>query len=653
MSDATPTPQATPSTAPPPHRGAEKPHWRFGFWSLIVTQFQNAFNDNAIKFLVIYIIVAMNFPKDTRENLILIVGALFALPFIFFSMAGGNLADRYSKRSVVIGTKLMEIFVLTVTILGLWLHNLPLECAAVFLISSQSALFGPSKYGLLPELVPERKLSWANGIIELGTFLGSIAAVMAAGALAERYHGREEIAGVILLGCTLLGLTTSFGITQVPAADPTKKLRWNPIGDLGAQMKTILADRTLAWAVMGNTYLFFLAALLQFIIIIYGHDVLRVDETHISYLQAAVGIGIGIGSVAAGYLSGGKIEYGLIPLGALGMTIFGGLLYFNGPSAALASWLETTAAHVGLPFLEHLSVFFAKLVHLRIPDLWLLGFFGGFFAVPLNALIQHRPRPEQKGGVIAAANFWSFVGIFAAAAAYNVFSARFHQSAAAIFLDGAILTAIMTGYSIYLLPDSLLRLVLWMVTHSVYRIRAEGRENIPQTGGALFVANHMSLVDALLLLASTDRPIRFLMYKGIYDLPFVKPGAKMIRAIPISSELRPREMLQSLREASNAIRAGEVVCIFAEGQITRIGQLLPFRRGMERIMKGVDAPIVPVNLDGVWGSIFSFERGRFLWKLPRRVPYPIPVSFGKPLPATASVFEVREAVQELQSDSFV
>src|SRR5271170_8334943 len=218
MPDATTIPQA----APPPHHAAEKPHWRFGFWSLIVTQFQNAFNDNAIKFLVIYIIVAMNFPKDTRENLILIVGALFALPFIFFSMAGGNLADRYSKRTVVIGTKLMELFVMAVTILGLWLHNLPLECAAVFLISTQSALFGPSKYGLLPEVLPERRLSWGNGVIELGTFIGSIGAVMAAGYLADHFRGRQYLSGLVLLVCTLFGLATSFGITHVPAADPGK-----------------------------------------------------------------------------------------------------------------------------------------------------------------------------------------------------------------------------------------------------------------------------------------------------------------------------------------------------------------------------------------------------------------------------------------------
>jgi len=628
------------------------PEWQRGFWSLIVTQFQNAFNDNALKFLVIYIIVALNFPQDTRENLILVVGALFALPFIFFSMVGGNLADRYSKRSVVIGTKVMEIGVMAVAIAGLAMHSLPVECAAVFLISTQAALFGPSKYGLLPELVPEKKLSWANGIIELGTFLGSITAVMAAGFLAEHYRGREGMAGVVLLCCTLFGLTTSFGISRVPAADPGKRIRWNPIGDLGGQMTTILADRTLAWAVMGNTYLFFLAALLQFTIVIYGHDVLHVDESHISYMQAAVGIGIGVGSLVAGYLSGGKIEYGLIPLGAMGMTVFGSLLYFPGPGTRLADWIQSLAGSTAPQFVQIVIRDIALGFRLRMADLGLLGFFGGFFAVPIGALIQHRPRPEQKGGVIAAANFWSFVGIFIAAGAYNIFAGKLHQSAAGIFLDGAVLTLVMTVYCVYLLPDSLLRLILWMVTHSLYSIRVEGRDNIPETGGALFVANHMSLIDALFLLASTDRDIRFVMFKDIFDLPYIKPFAKLNRSIPISSQLRPRDMIRSLREASDAIRAGEVVCIFAEGQITRIGQMLPFRRGLERIMKGVDAPIVPVNLDGVWGSIFSYERGRFIWKLPRKIPYPVTVSFGKPMPPASTPFEVREAVQQLQSEAY-
>ncbi len=598
-------------------------NWRRGFWSLIVTQFQTGFNDNGLKYLVIYMIIGMNLPQARRDSLVPIVGALFAIPFILFSMAGGYFADRYSKRSVTISTKFFELGVMAFFIVSLALGNLPMECAGVFLISTEGALFGPSKYGLLPELLPEPRLSWGNGIIEFGTFLAGIGGTVAAGELAERFHGREVVAGFLLLACSIVGLLTSLGISKIPAADPAKQFRWNPLGDLLAQMKTIVADRVLAWAVLGNTYLFFLAALLQLAIVIYGHDVLRIDETHITYLQASVAIGIGIGSIAAGYLSGGKIEYGLIPLGAVGMTVFGALLYSPGHT------LLTAGIHLAL-----------------------LGFSGGLFAVPLNALIQHRPKPEQKGGVIAAANLVSFIGIALASGVYPIITNVFHQTAAGIFLDGAILTLVTTAYSIYLLPDSLVRFVLWAATHTIYRIRVEGRENIPETGGALFVANHMSFVDGLLLIASTDRPIRFLVYKAIYDLPYVKPFAKMIRAIPISSEQRPREMLHSLREATNAIKNGEVVCIFAEGQITRIGQLLPFRRGMERIMKGVDAPIVPVNLDGVWGSIFSFERGRFVWKLPRSIPYPVTVSFGKPMPATTPPFEVRRAVQHLQTDAY-
>jgi acyl-[acyl-carrier-protein]-phospholipid O-acyltransferase/long-chain-fatty-acid--[acyl-carrier-protein] ligase len=614
-------PGTSSTSASPAGNGVRR--WRLGFWSLIATQFQNAFNDNALKFLLIYMIVAMNFTAQRRDFLVLVVSALFALPFIFFSLAGGYFADRYSKRNVVIGTKLMEISVMSFAIAGLARHSLPMECAGVFLISTQSALFGPSKYGLLPELLPEKRLSWGNGIIELGTFLGSITAVMASGYLSEHYRGREAIAGWMFLACTCVGLAFSLGITSVPAADPARRFRWNPLGDLGEQIRVIRKDRVLVWAVMGNTYLWFLAALLQLTIVIFGRFVLHVDNRQISHLQIWLLIGIGFGSLAAGYLSGGKIEYGLIPLGALGMTAFGALLY--NPRLTLLS----AGVHLAL-----------------------LGFSGGFFAVPLNALIQHRPPPDKKGGVLALANFLSFVGVLLAGGAYYLLSGAMHQTASGIFFDGAVLTLVATAYSIYLLPDSLMRLLLWMVTHSVYRIRIEGRDNIPEKGGALFVANHMSLVDALLLIASTDRPIRFVMFKGIYDLPFIRPFARMIRAIPISSEFRPREMLQSLREASDGIRAGEVVCIFAEGQITRIGQLLPFRHGMERIMKGVEAPIVPVNLDGIWGSIFSFARGRFIWKVPRSIPYPVTVSFGKPMAPTSTPFEVREAVQQLQTDAY-
>ena len=598
-------------------------NWRLGFWSLIATQFQGAFNENGLKQLVIFLILAMNLAKEERDRLVPIVGALFSAPFILFSMTGGYLADRFSKRSVTIWTKVFEILVMLLALFALATENLPLEMAAVFLASTQAAFFGPSKYGLLPELLPQKRLSWGNGIIELGTFVAVIAGSVAAGFMAEGFRGRQGYSGAILVGCAFLGLLCSQGITRVPPADPLKKFRANVFGDLWSQGKLIRSDRVLFLAVLGNTYFWFLGALLQFDIIVYGQDVLKLSSSSNSILQAAIAIGIGVGSLAAGFLSAGKIEYGLIPLGSLGMTVLGIFL-----------------ARHGLSFNSVLLLLAG------------LGFAGGFFIVPINALIQHRPEENKKGGVIAAANLLSFVGIGAASGVYYVLTRFAHLGPAAIFLWASIATLVATAYVLYLLPDSLLRLLLWIATHTLYRLDVEGRENVPARGGALLTPNHVSMADAVLLIASLDRPIRFLMYKGSYEHPLVKPFAKILGVIPIASDQGPREMIHSLRLATEALRNGELVCIFPEGQMTRIGQMLPFRRGMERIIKGVDVPIVPVNLDGVWGSIFSFAGGRFLWKFPRRIPYPVRVTFGKPLPPTASSQDVRRAVQDLGAEAF-
>jgi len=616
------TPENT--TAAAPSQPAQVPSWRRGFWSLVLTQFQGAFNENGLKNLVVFIVLGMAMRTADRDRLVLIVGTLFSVPFILFSMTGGFLADRYSKRTVTIWTKFLEMAVMALAIAGLGWQNLNLEMAAVFLASSQAALFGPSKYGLLPELLPEPELSWGNGVLELGTFLAIIAGGVSGAFLADFFHGRQGWSGVIFLGLSVVGLIFSLGITKVPSANPTKKFRANPIGDLWVQGRLIRQDRVLWLAVLGNTYFWFLGPLLTANIVFYGSDVLRITSTRTGILQAAVAIGIGLGSLAAGYLSSGKVEYGLIPLGSVGMTVFGVLL--SGRSLSFVYVLALLAA---------------------------LGFSAGFFAVPVNALIQHRPDEKDKGGVIAAANLLSFVGIGGAAGVYYVLQHYLHLSPSAIFLSVSLMTMAATAYVLYLLPDAFLRLLLWIATHTLYRIHLTGRENVPAKGGALIVPNHVSMVDAVLLIASIDRPIRFLMFKGSYDHWLVKPFAKIMGVIPISSQLRPRELIHSLRTATQALHDGEVVCIFPEGQMTRIGQMLPFRRGMERIMKGVDAPIIPVNLGGVWGSIFSFERGRFLWKLPHRIPYPVTVTFGKPMPPTTGAPEVRQAVQELGAEAYL
>lgn len=597
--------------------------WRLGFWSLIATQFQGAFNENGLKQLVIYLILAMDLAKADRDRLVPVVGFLFAAPFILFSMTGGYFADRFSKRRVTIWTKIFELAVMALALGALAAHNLPLELAAVFLASTQAAIFGPSKYGLLPELLPAEKLSWGNGIIELGTFIAIIAGSVAAGGMAQGFGRHQGYSGAILIACTMMGLLFSLGISRVPAADPLKQFRANFLGDLWAQGKLMRGDRVLWLAVLGNTYFWFLGALLQFDIIIYGQDVLHLSASSNALLQAAIAVGIGVGSFAAGYLSAGKIEYGLVPLGALGMTVLGVVL-----------------ALPGLSFVKVLALLAG------------LGFFGGFFIVPINALIQHRPEPDKKGGIIAAANLLSFVGIGAASAAYYALDTLAHLGPGVIFLWASLATLAATIYVLYLLPDSLLRLLLWMLTHTLYRLDVAGRESVPAKGGALLVPNHVSMADAVFLIASLDRPVRFLMFRGSYERPLVKPFAKLLGVIPIASDQGPREMIHSLRRATQALEDGELVCIFPEGQMTRIGQMMPFRRGMERIVKGVDVPILPVNLDGVWGSIFSFAGGRFLWKFPRKIPYPVRVTFGAPLPSTATASEARQAVQNLGAEAF-
>ena len=608
-------PSVSPIAAPP--RG------RRGFWALIATQFQGAFSDNILRNLLLSIVIGMNMAQTQRETFVSVVTFLFSVPFLIFSMPGGWLADRFSKRQVTIWTKVMEFGSMLLATAGLATHTLSLSLVALTLVASQAALFGPSKYGLLPELLPEKSLSWGNGVIELGTFLAIIIGTVVGAWMGQQFSGHEVNAGYVLLGLSAIGFVTSFGVDNVPAAAPEKPFRLNIVGDLWVQIAKMRKDPALFLAVLGNAYFWFLGSLLFSTIVIYGPDVLHVSQTKTGYLNAMLAVGIGIGSMTAGWLSDNKIEYGLIPLGSIGMTVTGFILGIT-PHGMTGS-----AVLLGL-----------------------LGFWAGFFAVPVNALIQHKPPEEDKGGIIAAANLLSFVGIAASSVVYFIFTQYVHLNPQGVIIAGSVITAAATAYVLYLLPEWFGRLILFFATRTIYRVRVIGRDNFPEKTGALLVCNHMSFVDVAILIAATDRPIRFLVFKGIYDHPYVKPLAQMMKAIPISSELHPREMLQSLHTASDALRNDEIVCIFAEGQITRTGQMLPFRRGLERIMKDVAVPIVPMNLDGVWGSIFSFERGRFLWKMPHHIPYHVTVSFGKPMPPTSTAIAVRAAVQELQAVAF-
>src|SRR5208282_6771764 len=306
------TPDPGPRTPDPGPRTPDAPGRLRGFWALFVTQFQGALSDNVLKWLVVFMILGMNVSSAEMHRVGELVTALFSLPFILFSMAGGFFADRFSKRTISVSVKIFEMGVMLLALTGFWLNQIPMLLGCVFLMGVHSSFFGPSKYGLLPELLPERKLSWGNGLIELGTFMAIILGTVAAARMSKHFHGHQTWSGIILIALAVIGFVTSLGITRVPAADPGRKFHANFLSDLLAQLRLVRRDRALTLAFLGNTYFFFLGQLLQLNVFFYGAQILHLDEIGIGQLSIALALGIGLGSVAAGYLSGGKIEYGLV-----------------------------------------------------------------------------------------------------------------------------------------------------------------------------------------------------------------------------------------------------------------------------------------------------------------------------------------------------
>ena len=404
-----------------------------GFWSLIAVQFQGAFSDNALKWLVSFLVLESAISKEQRDLwFVLVVPLLFAAPFLLFSIPGGYFADRYSKRSVTIWTKLFELLVMALATFALARGRLDLAGAALFLACTQGAIFGPTKYGLLPELLPETRLSWGNGIIELTTLVAAILAALAGGFLAQFFHGRQVWSGLVFLTLTLFGLLTSLGISKIPAADPSRRFDWNWPRELFRETRRIQRDPILTAAVAANTFFWFLGSLLLLNIVLYATDILRIDETHTSYLLAGLSLGIGIGSFVAGFASGRKIETGMVLPGLAGIILMAALL-----------------SRPGLSFAAVLA------------QLTLLGIAGGFFVVPVNVLIQHRPRPEEKGRTIAVANLLSFVGVALQPPAQFAMLRLGHPDPARVFLIAAALALLMGAILIRMLPDLWLRALDW------------------------------------------------------------------------------------------------------------------------------------------------------------------------------------------------
>ena len=590
---------------------------------LLIAQFCGAFNDNAWKLMVALLAIRQlasatasgqdfETASQTQTTLAFVV---FTFPLAVVSIVAGVLADRVSKRTVIIVMKFVEVLLMSAAALALWVNPaggvLPLIVLAG--MGVHSALFSPAKYGILAELLPHERLAAGNGQLEMWTFFAILTGTAAPGILMSLTGGAVWVAPLLFTALALVGFAASWTIPRVAPA----RAQGGLVSTLTGAWSAIRRDRMLRLGISGAVFFWTIASLFAQNILVYAKAVLLVSDWQSGLPLMMLSIGIGLGARLVGRLSQSRVEYGLIPLGAAGVAVMLAVLGFAAPGLTATLTLMVV-----------------------------LGMSSALIFVPLNALIQWRAPHDRRGSVIAFENTCVFTGILLGSLGAGTLAAA-GMSTTGIFSAAAMFTVLGTGWALWLLPEALLRAVLVMLTNSLYRLRIVGQEQVPKVGGALLVPNHVSFIDGLLLIASLDRPVRFVVDAQYAERPFFRPLMKLFGVIPISSYGGLRVVLRALRNAGAAIENGELVCIFPEGQITRTGTLLPFRRGFERIMKGQTAPIIPIHLDRVWGSIFSFDRGRFFWKLPERLPYPVTVSFGAPLPAVTPAHELRDAVRAL------
>ena len=595
-----------------------------GFLALTLAQFFETLNDSAFKTLVTFWALA-KFGAEQGGRGAALVSGLFILPFLLFSTYAGRLADARPKRSVAIAMKVYEIAIMALGGWALRANSFVGLLGVVFLSGLHSTFFGPAKYGLLPEILEPRDLSNGNGIVQLTSFLAIIAGTPLAARLMKDGDALAGPAGGIFMAVALAGFLASLMIPRTPAAGARGPADWNPARRFWRDMAEVRKDRPLYLSVLGGGYFWLVGTLIFIGLPVYAKTQLGGDEALIGRLMTVLSLGIALGSGLAGKLSGNTVELGLVPLGALGLGLAALDLAFAAPNLHRVMW-----------------------------DLALLGAAGGFFIVPLNALLQSRSPRDRRGTMVATANIVSFLGIGGASLVYFLLTdplALGYSPARAWFLV-ALGALGATVYVFSLLAPAVIRFAAWVLTHTGYRVTTLGAENIPARGGALLVSNHLSYADPFLMTAAVPRRVRFMMMRPLYNYRPLTWFFKMMGAIPIAGNDGPKKFMASIEQARQALREGYIVCIFAEGAISRLAQLLGFRKGLEAIAKDLDVPIVPVHLDRVWGSVFSFERGKFIWKMPRQIPYPVTVSFGTALPSSTRADRVRQDVLELASRAF-
>ncbi|MCH5373331.1 MAG: MFS transporter, partial [Planctomycetes bacterium] len=607
------------------------------FVGLLMTQLLTAVNDNAFRWLVIGIgkLALEATGRESQIGFVLTAGmACFVLPYLILAAPAGYLADRYSKRSVIVACKVAEIVIMLLGVVAILTWNLPFLMVVVALMGAQSALFSPARMGSIPEMQSVHQISAANGLMGLVTVVATVLGMAIGNVLADRirddFQGGLIWTAIALLGVAVLGWLASRRIRPFPAADPARTFPWDAPQQTIRDLKGLGSSRPLLRVALGITFFWAIGALANLNIDQFAFESGAEGQTQIVPLLMALVGGLGAGSVLAGVWSGNRVELGILPLGAGGVALMSMLLFtvpqgmFDGPTWTLAYvWAGTL--------------------------LFLLGASAGLFNVPLESYMQHRSPLESRGAILAANNFLTFGGMLVTAILFAVLRYPIDGvplfSSRQIFLLSGISTVPVFLYIVWLIPQASVRFVVWLASRLIYRIRVYNDQVVPERGGALLVANHVSWLDGVLLTLVSARPVRMIAFAGNFSNPWMKRLGHMFGVILIAQG--PKSVVAALRTARESLQEGQLVCIFPEGAITRTGQMQAFRPGLLKIIKGTGAPIIPVYLDELWGSMFSFSGGKFFWKWPQKWPYPVSIHFGRPVFDPENVHSVRQAVQDL------
>ena len=624
------------------------------FLPYFTVQALGAFNDNVYRQAIIGLLFFLGVSSEERTLYTNLAPALFILPYFLFSGIAGQIAERMEKQRLIVVTTTMEIFIMATAAIGFMTSNMTVLLVALFGTGLQSALFGPVKYSILPSVLRPEELTGGNGLVEMGTSI-SILCGMIYGGLVFQVAGNwgPEAAAVSVIALAVFGNLVARTIPRVDAGDPSLKVNWNPLPENLAVWKLTRRTPAVRNAVLGVSWFWFVGTMLTAQLPTYAEVNLGGAQGLYIFALALFSVGVGVGSLLCEKLSARTVEIGLVPLGALGISAFMFDLYFARSGEALAA---------GLGVMEFLRQPGSWRI---VMDLTGIGLFVGFYVVPLFALIQSRTPRGELSRVIAGMNIQNAAFIVSAAAVGIAVQRLLDWSIPQVFLALAIANLLVATYIVTIVPEFLMRFLSWLLVRTLYRLRIEGiEEHVPDEGPALLVCNHVSYMDALILAASTPRPVRFVMYHRIFQIPVLRWIFRTARAIPIAPEKEDAALMQqAFDEIDRTLAEGELVAIFPEGRLTADGSIAPFRSGVERIVaraagRGQEVPVVPMALRNMWASMWSrrgatAEAGRLeRMRLPRRLRARIGVVAGPPVAgAHASAADLEARVRALRGDN--